>query len=101
MMMHFKTGAQPGKQDGECLRRVDEATYRTKGDSSGSQAYEASISGMRLVNSVRIFADKLLYDCPDLFIVTSGNQLPDDLLEPIPCDQLGFSKVDDIIIHLF
>ena len=83
------------KQDNECLRGVD-ATHRTKGDSSRSQAYEASISGMRLVNSISILADKLLYDGPDLFIITSGNQLSDDLLEPVDCDQLGFSKVGDI-----
>lgn len=49
------------------------ATYRSKSNSRGSQTYQATVSGMRLMNSICIIVTKLVDDGFNLGVVLSGD----------------------------
>lgn len=49
------------------------ATYRSKSNSRGSQTYQATVSGMRLMNSICIIVTKLIDDGFNLGVFLSGD----------------------------
>jgi hypothetical protein len=58
-------------------------TYWTECNGGGGKAYEAAISGMRLVNSVGIVIAELVEDLLNLLLLAGGAQLPDDPFQPM------------------
>ena len=71
-----RSGVRMGKEG-------PEATHRSKSNSRGSQTYQATVSGMRLMNSICIVIAKLVDDGLDLCIILRDDQLADNAFEPV------------------
>ena len=59
------------------------STHRSKSNSRGSQTYQATVSRMRLMDSVRIVVAKLIDDGSDPGVVLRSDKLAYDAFEPI------------------
>lgn len=63
-------------------RMVEEQTYRAKCNGGGGEADQASITGVRLVDSIGILIAQLIEDGLDPRVVFGHDQLTNDPLEP-------------------
>jgi hypothetical protein len=72
-----------GQRDGGLGKGGKEATHRSKSNSRGSQTYQATVSGMRLMDSICIVIAELVDDGLDLSIVLRDDQLADNAFEPV------------------
>jgi hypothetical protein len=68
---------------GEVAKIINGLTHRSKSNSRGSQTYQATVSGMWLMDSICIVVTKLLEDGLNLGVVLSGSQLADNAFEPV------------------
>jgi len=64
-------------------RKGPEATHRSKSNSRGSQTYQATVSGMRLMDSICIIVAQLVNDGFDLCVILHDDQLADNAFEPV------------------
>jgi hypothetical protein len=55
-------------------------TYRTKSNGGGGQAYQASVSCMRLVDGIGEIITELVENSLDPGVVLAGDELADDTL---------------------
>ena len=55
-------------------------TYRAKGNGGGGQAYQTSVSCMRLVDGISKIIAELIEDSLDPGVVLVGDELADDTL---------------------